>query len=329
MTLLREPTGTESFPDDNIAMPKSSTTFEESLHHVAETKIINGGRSVNEETSYEASLGGDTSSDPRSSTPPELTKFSIDFGTSNVPPRLFDFKLPVETRLSAWNAERCSIGNNMREDSNAKYVFSVGNPLSFPSDPALHKSLDTLPSSNTLQADPITLSTPFPQVASIPPPPPPVVSREIPSAVPALSRSPRIGLPRIRKKVPWKGKNIMVLLPWNEKWGTRDEAPAPMSEEDVNAVLKWWGRMGYDTAGFDLDPSHKIDDEDGSQSRSPWPQPADMDDERQHRPFKIRIPPALQPNTPLAQIITQHYQIYQTKNHFHISTWTSYLDFLI
>jgi hypothetical protein len=110
-------------------------------------------------------------------------------------------------------------------------------------------------------------------------------------AVPESSPSPAPVAPRLKKKVPWKGKNIMVLLPWDDERGQKGKAPAPMTEKDVEAMLKEWEQLGYDTTGFNLGHSHNIDDEGGDgQSRSPWPQTGDLNEERTQQSFKVSIP---------------------------------------
>jgi hypothetical protein len=110
-------------------------------------------------------------------------------------------------------------------------------------------------------------------------------------AVPTATLTPAPGPPRLRKKVPWKGKNIMVLLPWDDERGQKGKAPTPMSEKDVDAMLKDWEELGYDTKGFNLGHTHNIDDEGGEgQSCSPWPQAVDMNHEREQRSFRVSIP---------------------------------------
>jgi hypothetical protein len=140
----------------------------------------------------------------------------------------------------------------------------------------------------------LTLS---PSEERAPPPPPketlPWRAAMLPAtpAVPAPAPSPAPGPPRLKKKVPWKGKNIMVLLPWDDERGQKGKAPTPMSEKDVEAMLKEWEQLGYDTKGFNLGRSHNIDDEGGEgQSRSPWPQAVEMSCEREQRSFRVSIP---------------------------------------
>jgi hypothetical protein len=131
-----------------------------------------------------------------------------------------------------------------------------------------------------------------------PPPPPPKETLTwraamLPAtpAVPVPAASPAPAPPRLKKKVPWKGKNIMVLLPWDDERGQKGKAPTPMTERDVEAMLKGWEELGYDTRGFNLGQTHTIDDEGGEgQSRSPWPQAVDMNHEREQRSFRVSLP---------------------------------------
>jgi hypothetical protein len=130
-----------------------------------------------------------------------------------------------------------------------------------------------------------------------PPPPPPKETTHWPAAklpstadapLPAL---PTPGLTRLKKKVLWKGKNIMVLLPWDDDRGQNGKAPAPMSQREVEAMLKEWEQLGYNTKGFNLGQSHETDDEGGEgQSRSPWPHEADISRERDQKSFQVSIP---------------------------------------
>ena len=135
--------------------------------------------------------------------------------------------------------------------------------------------------------------------ASIEDRPPPLPSEDnapwrataIPSS-PIESReraSTPVSPPRLKKKVPWKGKNIMVLLPMDDERGKRGKAPAPMSEHDVGAMLRDWGQLGYDTSGFNL--GYTSDEDAGlGQSRCIWPTAADINFERARRAFRVSIP---------------------------------------
>lgn len=108
--------------------------------------------------------------------------------------------------------------------------------------------------------------------------------------VPAASVTPAPGPPRLKKKVPWKGKNIMVLLPWDDERGHKGKAPTPLSDKEFEAMLADWEEQGYNTTGFNL--GHESIDEEGGegQSRSIWPQDVDVIQERQKREFKVSIP---------------------------------------
>jgi hypothetical protein len=109
--------------------------------------------------------------------------------------------------------------------------------------------------------------------------------------VPAASASPAPGPPRLKKKVPWKGKNIMVLLPWDDERGRKGKAPTPMTDKDVEAMLAEWENKGYDTTGFNLGNGEYVDGEGSQgQSRSVWPLALDVNKERDQKSFKVSIP---------------------------------------
>lgn len=113
----------------------------------------------------------------------------------------------------------------------------------------------------------------------------------MPAAAAAAAPSPAPGPPRLKKKVPWKGKNIMVLLPWDDERGQKGKAPAPMTESEVQAMLAKWEDSGYNTTGFNLDESEVVEGEGSEgQSRSVWPLAADMERNRQEGSFRVSIP---------------------------------------
>ncbi|PMD32931.1 hypothetical protein L207DRAFT_439468 [Hyaloscypha variabilis F] len=135
-------------------------------------------------------------------------------------------------------------------------------------------------------------------VKDAPPTPPP---KELPQwraaslpafvEAPPAAPTPAPGPPRLKKKIPWKGKNIMVLLPWDDERGQKGKAPAPMNQKDVDAMVREWEQLGYDTTGFNLGPTSP-DTEEGSQgqSRGIWPYDQDVLIERSERSFKVNIP---------------------------------------
>jgi hypothetical protein len=109
---------------------------------------------------------------------------------------------------------------------------------------------------------------------------------EAPPHVPTPAPEP----PRLKKKIPWKGKNIMVLLPWDDERGQNGHAPTPMNQRDVDAMFKEWVQLGYDISGFNLGPPEP-NAEEGSQgqSRGIWPYDQDVLTERAQR-FRVSIP---------------------------------------
>ncbi|KAH7037572.1 uncharacterized protein B0I36DRAFT_345666 [Microdochium trichocladiopsis] len=98
--------------------------------------------------------------------------------------------------------------------------------------------------------------------------------------------------PRLKKKVPWRGKNIMVLLPRDEERGLPGKAPKPLSAENVRTMLRDWEELGYNVRGFDLDMAQPNLDpsEETSQSRGQWPAHVDMAEERAKQSYQVTLP---------------------------------------
>ncbi|KAH6718359.1 hypothetical protein BKA61DRAFT_717170 [Leptodontidium sp. MPI-SDFR-AT-0119] len=139
------------------------------------------------------------------------------------------------------------------------------------------------------------MNTPSPE-DEMPPPPPPkewrAAALPAPVEAPAKVPTPAPGPPRLKKKVPWRGKNILVLLPWDDERGRKGKAPTPLTEKDMAAMLKEWEQLGYDTSGFNLGPDISSDGDEGSQgqSRSPWPLIKDLVQDRTQRNYRVSIP---------------------------------------
>jgi hypothetical protein len=108
----------------------------------------------------------------------------------------------------------------------------------------------------------------------------------------ALPSSPAPAPLRLKKKVPWKGKSILVLLPRDDGLGVSGKAPVPMQPKDVESMLKNWERSGYDTKGFDLGQDNDYEGDLGAQgqSRGIWPVATDVAEELEQRDFQISIP---------------------------------------
>ncbi|KAI0436272.1 hypothetical protein F4803DRAFT_572745 [Xylaria telfairii] len=97
--------------------------------------------------------------------------------------------------------------------------------------------------------------------------------------------------PRLKKKVPWRGKNILVLLPRDEDRGQPGKAPTPLDTASTESMLRSWEQLGYNIRGFDLD----FYNEEGplandSRSRDEWPLPEDIVKERSLRRYHVTLP---------------------------------------
>ncbi|KAK0717090.1 hypothetical protein B0T26DRAFT_675454 [Lasiosphaeria miniovina] len=97
--------------------------------------------------------------------------------------------------------------------------------------------------------------------------------------------------PRLKKKVPWKGKNIMVLLPRDDERGQLGKAPMPLKQSDVDGMLRDWEQLGYSIRGFDLDkPAGPFAPGEQSQSRGAWPDFDEVVRERKEGSWKVLLP---------------------------------------
>jgi hypothetical protein len=122
-------------------------------------------------------------------------------------------------------------------------------------------------------------------------PPPPQAEQWASKALPRPTSSSSAVPPRPKKKIPWKGKNILVLLPWDNERGKRGGPPKPMTAKDVAAMLKDWEQLGYDTTGFNLGSDGDGEGDSGpSQSCIDWPLRSDIEVERAQRSFRVSIP---------------------------------------
>ncbi|KAK3943109.1 hypothetical protein QBC46DRAFT_422265, partial [Diplogelasinospora grovesii] len=107
----------------------------------------------------------------------------------------------------------------------------------------------------------------------------------------APAKRPAAVTPRLRKKVPWKGKNILVHLPRDDERGQPGKAPMPLNEAEVSGMLRSWEQLGYSVDGFDLySPSETADPTEFSQSRGPWPDFEEMRNEQAEHNFRVLLP---------------------------------------
>ncbi|KAG6038464.1 hypothetical protein E4U41_004147 [Claviceps citrina] len=97
--------------------------------------------------------------------------------------------------------------------------------------------------------------------------------------------------PRIKKKVPWKGKNIIILVPRDDQRGLPGGAPTPLRAAEVEKMYASWQRLGYSVDGFDLwvEGGQPFGTSD-SQSRSGWPTAEDVARERASKHYKVVMP---------------------------------------
>ncbi|KAH6604141.1 hypothetical protein Trco_007587, partial [Trichoderma cornu-damae] len=102
-----------------------------------------------------------------------------------------------------------------------------------------------------------------------------------------LPREPPI-TPRIKKKVPWKGKNIMILIPRDDERGLPGRPPVPLRRDEIERMFASWTELGYNVDGFDLPAEEFVVSE--SQSRELWPSLEDLAQERYDRDFTVVLP---------------------------------------
>ena len=92
--------------------------------------------------------------------------------------------------------------------------------------------------------------------------------------------------PRVKVKVPWNGKNIMVLLPRDEERGHPGRPPMPLTFAEATARVNRFKKEGYDTSPFSL----KSDRSGNSVSKSAWPDPTEIVRERASREYAVVLP---------------------------------------
>ncbi|KAF7547763.1 hypothetical protein G7Z17_g7494 [Cylindrodendrum hubeiense] len=107
-----------------------------------------------------------------------------------------------------------------------------------------------------------------------------------------LPKEPSLAMtPRIKRKVPWKGKNIMVLIPRDDERGMPGKAPVPLRQNEINRMFTSWQELGYDISGFDLEvEGYQPPGTDDSQTRDSWPNFDQVDKERAERVYKVTLP---------------------------------------
>ncbi|KAJ6788027.1 hypothetical protein PWT90_06222 [Aphanocladium album] len=129
-------------------------------------------------------------------------------------------------------------------------------------------------------------ATPVPEApATIPIPSTPKRLKEKP-----LPKEPPM-TPRIKKKVPWKGKNIMILVPRDDDRGKPGKTPMPLGREETERMFASWKELGYSVDGFDLIvEDYQPPGTDDAQSRDCWPSAEDMITERSTGHYQVTLP---------------------------------------
>ncbi|UKZ71553.1 uncharacterized protein TrAtP1_012507 [Trichoderma atroviride] len=102
-----------------------------------------------------------------------------------------------------------------------------------------------------------------------------------------LPREPSV-TPRIKKKVPWKGKNIIVTLPRDDERGLPGQPPMPLRQHEIERMFDSWMELGYNVDGFDLPAEDDTTQE--SQSREAWPSFEDLAQERYEQEYTVVLP---------------------------------------
>ena len=105
-----------------------------------------------------------------------------------------------------------------------------------------------------------------------------------------LPKAP-VPTPRIKKKVPWKGKNILVLIPRDEDRGFPGNPPMPLRQHEVDRMFSSWEELGYKVDGFDLlVEGYQPTGTDDSQSRGTWPDQEDVLKQRVDEAYQVTLP---------------------------------------
>ncbi|ODA83327.1 hypothetical protein RJ55_01840 [Drechmeria coniospora] len=96
---------------------------------------------------------------------------------------------------------------------------------------------------------------------------------------------------RTRKKLPWKGKHIVIMLPRDDQRGQPGKSPMPLRSDEIRKMFESWKELGYGVDGFDLAvDGFQPPDTDDSQSRSGWPAHEDVIQERATGKYPVMLP---------------------------------------
>ncbi|KAI0130242.1 myosin class II heavy chain [Xylariales sp. AK1849] len=124
----------------------------------------------------------------------------------------------------------------------------------------------------------------------------PAGEAQLPTTPTRPTKPAPVQTPRLKKKVPWKGKNIMVHLPRDDERGHGGMGVIPLNTVETAEMYRSWEELGYNTRGFDLDgpvnaSTAYLDPlEHYSQSRNLWPNLDEIARDRSQRQYKVTLP---------------------------------------
>ncbi|PWY73231.1 hypothetical protein BO94DRAFT_550020 [Aspergillus sclerotioniger CBS 115572] len=129
-----------------------------------------------------------------------------------------------------------------------------------------------------------TIEKPLPPTPGDPTEPKAVTSQ-------VLDRNSQTPIQRFRKKIVWRGKACFIALPLEDKRGTEESGRPLMTVADVQQRLRDWENQGYDTRGFSVGGSEDLSDTElGGLSRPLYPDPAEVQEDRQAGRYGVSIP---------------------------------------
>ncbi|PGH07709.1 hypothetical protein AJ79_06186 [Helicocarpus griseus UAMH5409] len=105
---------------------------------------------------------------------------------------------------------------------------------------------------------------------------------------PKQSRTSTPAFQRPKKKVQWGKKQCIIALPLEDRRGSFNGGFHLLTPDDVAKRLKMWEDEGYDTSGYEQDPS--VGEGGGTQSRPTFPDARECLQEWKENKFSISFP---------------------------------------
>ncbi|KAH8425997.1 putative myosin class II heavy chain (MHC) [Aspergillus melleus] len=175
---------------------------------------------------------------------------------------------------------------------------------------AYDKDPQPITMADTKEGQPPTSQPELPQVPSpsekpLPPPPADAGKEDNAAAVPvegsepkatqnkvSTSRNTSTPVPRVRKKIIWRGKACIIGLPPGDKRGTEESGYRLLSAEDVEQRLKDWEEKGYSVRGFDVGAPEDSSEvtELGGLSRPSFPDVPEAEEELKTGGYAVNFP---------------------------------------